>query len=71
MYFPEQLLYLEKLMISAGFESTWVAWTAYTIVFGLLLSSICFSIELGLRKLEGFNNRFPVIQVILQRHFDF
>lgn len=61
--FPDQAIKFDCLMRKFRFESTWLAWTALTIVIGLILSSICFAIELLGQKSKKFSNLFPRIQV--------
>jgi hypothetical protein len=63
IYFPELAIKFDCWMRSFRFESTWLAWTAVTVTIGLILSSICFAIELLARKSGKFNQCFPNIEV--------
>jgi len=62
VFLPTEMAEIDRWMRSAGFESTWPAWTAFAIAVGLILSSICFCIEILLRNFKFFEILFPPLK---------
>ena len=70
-YFPNMVVEIDQWVNkNLAVESTWLVWGAFTIGSGLLLSSICFAIEIPLHKSENFNKLFPILKVSCLAKFE-